>query len=38
MRAIKFCYKVEDFEFDNIEDAKKFNEIYDNFETKEQLQ
>lgn len=27
MREIKLCYKVEDFEFDNIENANKFNEI-----------
>ena len=38
MREIKLCYKVEDFEFDNIEDAEKFNKIYDKFKTKEQLQ
>ena len=37
MPKIKTCYKVNDFEFDNIENANKFNEIYNEFKNKEQL-
>lgn len=28
MREVKFCYKVEEFEFDNLKDAEQFNKIY----------
>ena len=37
MPKIKTCYKVNNFEFDNIENANKFNEIYNEFKNKEQL-
>ena len=37
MPEIKTCYKVNNFEFDNMEDAEKFNAIYNEFKNEEQL-
>ena len=37
MLLVKCPYKVNNFEFDNMKDAEKFNTIYNEFKNEEQL-